>query len=480
VNYLFSNTYNSDVCCQSGRSLFVVHSPAVIGPTKMLMLEDTSLVELPPERLAAVRSHLQQVLSSDAFMGGHRAQRFLQLVVEHALAGRLDCLRERMLGAEMFGRPIDYDTGNDAVVRVKASEVRKRLAHYYQGLPSRPIVQIELPAGSYTPHFHWTSVTAPSAPGESASSQPDSVAIQTQPAAAHSEGVAIAPRWALKPWMFRASLLAAYTAVLITLTWLAAVRFNPAHRTLKATDPIWDALFDGKRNTYIVPADTGFDLLEDLSRRPITLADYLKGGYVDLPLPGVDSHIAEGLRSQRLTSFVDAQIIGALSRLPEYNSQRTFLRFPRDLRLDDLKDANAVFIGSVGSNPWAAIADNSANFHIVYRQGREGATIIDQNPQPGEQASYESHWNEPAHETYALIAFLPNMGGNGRLLLLQGMDVAGTQAASEALFNSDAMAPILKHALRPDGSIRFFEILVRSTSINWNSTDSQVIASRIH
>jgi hypothetical protein len=42
------------------------------------------------------------------------------------------------------------------------------------------------------------------------------------------------------------------------------------------------------------------------------------------------------------------------------------------------------------------------------------------------------------------------------------------------------MAPILKQAARPDGSLGFFEVLVRSTSINWNSTDSQVIASRIH
>ena len=134
----------------------------------------------------------------------------------------------------------------------------------------------------------------------------------------------------------------------------------------------------------------------------------------------------------------------------------------------------------MGSNPWAAIADNDANFHIVYRQGREGATIINDHPQPGEQATYESHWNEPAHETFALIAFLPNMGGNGHLLLLQGLDVAGTQAAAEALFHSVAIAPILKRATRPDGSIQFLEILVRSTSINWNSTDVQVIASRIH
>jgi hypothetical protein len=194
----------------------------------------------------------------------------------------------------------------------------------------------------------------------------------------------------------------------------------------------------------------------------------------------VDAHTAEGLRSQRLTSFVDAQIIGTLAGLPEYNPQRTFVRFPRDLRLDDLKDANAVLIGSVGSNPWASIADNSANFHIVYRQGRAGATIINESPQPGEQASYESHWSEPSHETFALIAFLPNLDGNGRLLLLQGLDVAGTQAAAEALFRSDAVAPILQRAKRPDGSIRFFEILVRSTSINWNATDSQVIAVRIH
>src|ERR1700727_1656153 len=137
----------------------------------MLTLEDTGFTELPPEQLATVRSHLQEVLSSSAFMGGHRAQCFLQLVVEHALAGRSDCLRERMLGAEMFGRPIDYDTGNDAVVRVKASDVRKRLAQYYQSLTTPPPVQIDLPTGSYAPQFHWAPEEAPSTPAEPANSQ---------------------------------------------------------------------------------------------------------------------------------------------------------------------------------------------------------------------------------------------------------------------------------------------------------------------
>jgi hypothetical protein len=444
------------------------------------MLEVPTSAELHPEQLAAVRAHLQEVLSSGAFLGSHRAQVFLQVVVEHALAGRMDCLRERMLGAELFGRPIDYDTGNDSVVRVKASDVRRRLAEYYQSRSTRPTVQIEIPSGSYTPHFHWVPEEAPLAPSVPAISLANSVEIPKQPEAGYTTSAAFVPRLKWKPWIFRAALVAAYSAVLLSLGWFAAIRFSAPRRTPKATDPIWSALFDGKRDTYIVPADIGFDLLEDLSHHPINLADYLKGGYVDLPLPGVNAHIAEGLRSQRLTSFVDAQIIASLARLPEYNPQRTFLRFPRDLRLDDLKDADAIFIGSVGSNPWVAIADNGANFHIVYRQGREGATIINEHPQPGEQATYESHWNEPAHETFALIAFLPNMSGNGHLLLLQGLDVAGTQAAAEALFHSAAVAPVLKRATRPDGSIQFLEILVRSTSINWNSTDVQVIASRIH
>ena len=68
-------------------------------------------------------------------------------------------LRERMIGAEMFGRPVDYDTSNDAVVRVRATEVRKRLAQYYREAAQTPVVRIDLPSGSYVPEFHWSSPT---------------------------------------------------------------------------------------------------------------------------------------------------------------------------------------------------------------------------------------------------------------------------------------------------------------------------------
>src|ERR1700677_4540276 len=113
-----------------------------------------------PEQAVLIRRHLQQVLASHAFAGSKRTQDFLELIVSHALEGEFDQLRERMIGAEMFGRPISYDTGSDSVVRVKATDVRKKLAQFYAEAKDQPTVRIDLPSGSYVPRFHFETPQA--------------------------------------------------------------------------------------------------------------------------------------------------------------------------------------------------------------------------------------------------------------------------------------------------------------------------------
>jgi TolB-like protein/tetratricopeptide (TPR) repeat protein len=150
--------------------------------------------EFSPERLGLVRDHLKDVFASKAFAGSKRAQDFLQLIVEHALAGRLDSLRERMIGAEMFGRRVDYDTANDAVVRVKATEVRRKLAQYYQESTKPPLVRIELPSGSYVPKFHWESLPDPH-PGPHPGPNPrDDPPAPTEPPAMAAPGETLRQR----------------------------------------------------------------------------------------------------------------------------------------------------------------------------------------------------------------------------------------------------------------------------------------------
>ena len=111
---------------------------------------------LSPDQVLSVRRHLHEILTSHAFAGSKRTQDFLRLIVGHALEGEVESLRERMIGAELFGRPVSYDTGSDSVVRVRASEARKKLAQYYsESHEEKPAVQIELPSGSYVPRFHF-------------------------------------------------------------------------------------------------------------------------------------------------------------------------------------------------------------------------------------------------------------------------------------------------------------------------------------
>lgn len=419
---------------------------------------------------------VQRIAMSAHFARSPLLSKFLLFVTAETLAGRGAEISEHQIGVQVFDRPADYRTIEDNIVRTYARQLRKRLAEYFAGEGSAEAWRVDVPLGGYVPVF---SEASEAIRQEQERPLPVTVKIRTEGGGEHEESIAPeqSRRWVR--WLSGGIVIAIYSAALIGFTRVAL----QSHAPEAAPEPahaLWSALFAGPQNTYIVPSDAGFNLLEDLAHRPMPLAQYIQGSYNSLPLAGLDQHSAEDLRSQQLTPFLDSQIAADLARLPEANPNRVFIRFPRDLRLDDLKNSNAVILGSVSSNPWAAVTEGGTNFRIVDSPGMNGATIINLKPQPGEAGSYASHWNEPAHETFALIAFLSNLSGTGHLLVLQGLDVAGTQAAAEMLFHRSAIDPILRQATRPDGSLANFEVLLRATSIESNATGSQVIASRIY
>ena len=103
----------------------------------------------------AIDAELDRILASEFFRGSKRSCLFLRHTVKMARSGRADELKERTLGVELFGRDPSYDTSEDAIVRVKATEIRRRLAQYNGTAAAEQQVRIELPAGSYVPRFHW-------------------------------------------------------------------------------------------------------------------------------------------------------------------------------------------------------------------------------------------------------------------------------------------------------------------------------------
>lgn len=111
--------------------------------------QDRSSV-VPP---AEVRSELKKVTASADLQRSPQLQRFLSFIVEEALAGRGERLKEYVLGVEVFGRPASYDPRLDSLVRVEAHRLRATLEQYYRDEGNHDSVSIHLPKGSYIPSF---------------------------------------------------------------------------------------------------------------------------------------------------------------------------------------------------------------------------------------------------------------------------------------------------------------------------------------
>ena len=425
----------------------------------------------------------QRVAASQAFVRSRLLSKFLLYIVAETLAERQSEITEHQIGVQVFDRPANYRSVEDNIVRTYARQLRRRMAEYFVNEGASETLRIEIPLGGYVPVFlppaaEKVQVKLEGVPDTIAVAAPGKLAVMPV-----SAGEAATRRrgWKL-PALLIGSLIV-YSGLLVWLSLAIAGRMKPAQSvgaSEESTSPLWAALFSGPANCYIVPADAGFNLLEDMTHRSLPLGTYVNGNYLNVDLPQMDSHTADDLRGQHFTSFVDLQTVTALARLPEFNPHRVIVRFPRDLQLDDLKTSNAILLGSMSSNPWAAIAESNANFRIVNGSTMQDAAVVNVKPERGESATYKSQWNQPEHETYAVIAYLPNLGGNGHLLLVQGLDVAGTQAAAEMLLHPAAMAPVLKKAGRNDGTLRSFEILLRSSSIESRSADAQIIGSRIY
>jgi TolB-like protein/Tfp pilus assembly protein PilF len=101
-----------------------------------------------------VRAELDRILQSPGFTHSDRMARFLRCVVERALAGHGDELKEYLLGVEVFDRKPDYDPRTDPIVRVEARRLRSKLQEYYEHNGKDSQVHIELPKGGYSPTFH--------------------------------------------------------------------------------------------------------------------------------------------------------------------------------------------------------------------------------------------------------------------------------------------------------------------------------------
>jgi hypothetical protein len=412
----------------------------------------------------------QRIAASEIFARSEFLPKFLLYICDRQLSGKTHEITEQQIGERVFGRPPGYSPSEDNIVRNYAGQLRKRLEMYYEREGKHDAVSISIPRGGYLPVFRPRDPIVenlpPGVPAKAA--QLVEAPVLVEPPAAPA---------GRRSWLMFA--LGAVVCAVVFATVLFAYRSLTSRPNHSPSHLLWSVLFSNNQDTFVVPADSGLGILQNLSEQPAALADYANGKYLaSVKLRDIDDANLEDLRTQRYTSIADLTITTKLARLPEVVPNRFVMRYARDLRMDDLRNGNAILLGAIHTNPWVNLLQQQLNFQFVCEADVNQCQIVNLHPVAGEQTTYASPANNPSQKTFAVIAFVPNLSRTGHLLLIGGLNMAGTEAAADMLLDSTGMKPILDRATLADGSLQPFELLVESGSLGAEALPSRIIASR--
>lgn len=411
--------------------------------------------------------------------------KFLLYVCEQHLAGNSHEITEQRIGTQIFNRGTDYNPGEDNIVRSYARLLRKRLDEYFEGEGRDEPMRIVIPRGGYVPAF----LDGPEVQEPKSYTQ---ASVEETELPITPEVVAAAPevtvdedavsggsesRWRLS-WLL--VFLGLLLGLLASAGWLAA-RSMLEEKEQSPAHAIWAQLFQRNRNTLIVPADSGLGILQNLTGHLVPLEEYANGTYlIDMKsLPGLSIENLNDLRRQRYTSVVDLNITSMLTRLPEFAANPSKIRYARSITTEDLKSSNAILLGSSHTNPWVSLFDKKLNFKLEYTPEINQSFVLNQHPVNAEQKMYFNGTDATANRTYGVIDYMPSLDGVGHVLIIQGLNMAATQAAADTLFNANGINTILQQA-SSNGSLKSFELLVETSSIGATASGAQIIATRFY
>lgn len=415
---------------------------------------------------------LEKILQSRSLHDAETLKAFLRYVVLKSLDHQDVQLKEYIIATEVLGRHSDYDPNVDSVVRVQARRLRAKLHDYYATEGKEDKVLIDMPKGRYTPIVTYNQAGESLINGVAqARPIPEIISVESAPVAPPAPGVSL--QSLLNP-------LPIGLALLSLLLGLLAVNYYSEAKRLKASStrpnglgrmqtisPLWSQFLPSPEPILIAYSNTLFEMSAD---------DRLK--YVKPMLPPPDN--SSSANSQNGVRLADqatpsvtvtptssqAQVIDYYTGVGEVmgvsslslflsNAEQQF-RVKRSLLLnwDDLKDGNAVILGSPLENLFLRQLPQQQTFVFVPNKENRSLSIVNLKPRVGEPESYTPKFDRTKNEgpttvsvleDYALVSVLRGLGGNNKLLILAGITTYGTQAAAEYVTKPEHVADLTEH-----------------------------------
>ena len=388
----------------------------------------------------AIREQLDRVLASHEFRASKRSQDFLKFVIENTLGGHADILKERTIGIEVFGRSVSYDPSDDATVRVKAGEVRKRLGLYYSGQGAHDPIRIELPGGTYVPEFQPRGSGGPT--------HQVSPAVADSHTALEPAAEVRSPRAGSRRLQFAMIVLLVVLGLATAFLWF---RTRPASTAL---DEFWSPVLQG---TYPVSVCAAYvpDLykLRDPSvTQPTRLDDF-----VAIP----DQFVGSG------DLVAVSKMSAMLARL-----QRPYrVRVGGDVSFNDLRTSPAILIG-YSYTRWKEI---SSQLRFFIDTSRRPIGITD-NGARTKWSVADLPTGRQTVEDYAIVSRVFHPDTHAMLVEVAGIKDYGTEAAADLVTNADLLAEALRGA-PPGWQSKNLQLVLHVKVISGAPSSPRLVAS---
>lgn len=375
----------------------------------------------------AISQQLDRILATPLFQHSKRYPAFLRYIVERAVEGTRDELKERTLGIAVFRRAPDYDTTADPVVRNTASEVRKRLEEYYSEPTRVSEVRISLPVGGYVPEFQ-------------------------RPATAMPLTSAGTKTGASRSLPFRREIVVG-SCILAGLAVFGAIWITPRPRAIKV---FWAPIFKTSAPVLVV-TDTLVTLRNksqlDSADNSLSVRDAIDPGtYVDLIQDSV-----------KLIDFLGA------------NGRRVEYQLARNVTLATLRTRPFILQGAF-NNQWTQRAVASFRFYLQLDHDPIVRRIVDRrNP---DRRDWSAPMGSGLTEDYALIARAAEPESGQTMLVIAGLSEKGSAAALEFVTNPKYLDRFA--ATAPRGwEKRNVELVIKSDIVNGEWGEPRVLAVEI-
>jgi hypothetical protein len=395
-----------------------------------------------------IQSELERVLASRWLRESHQLSALLRHVIEATIEGHTDGLKEYSLGLQVFRRSPDYDPRNDAIVRVQASLLRKRLAAYYENEGADSTLVITLPRGGYVPEIVQRERRVIEPP----------VSMQL-PEPVQVEAPRAGPVWRA----FVAGLaLGALVAVAAVLGWWPQ---SSAEAKVECPE-VWGAFlepgvetvasfgvplfFSGGSGLYV--RDTQVNKLSDSQERIAQVGRSLGRGF--LPQEDVYTGIGDAIGTHHVARWLEQRGVPASVENSNY------------LGPSNVAGKNLVVVASARFQTLLQQMDLPRE--ITFNPTGSAGGFELKRPQEGEASLYAPKSSDTGVSvSYALVSLWPGARPGRRILYLSGIETWSTQGAAHYVLDPEQMRHLHQRlqADPQDGPLGrkspYFQVLLR-------------------